>query len=204
MGQPLFFGDSIAVGYGGKFPGFRRVGASPAEVYSFLQQQTKNNVNPFQGALVNLSTGVSNNPSDFASIENQLKFLRNAGANVNVLGAARGRYDTQNQQLQDLSQKYGFNFLGGFTPGADAVHPKTYSSYNGTGLGIFSSPSASTPAPDVVQPQQSQEDKVQTVLAKYKGIAGEKNLSTGQFTEREWTPEESKRYDYYLNLNKKQ
>ena len=201
--QPLFFGDSIAVGYGGKSPGQRRVGAGPAEVYSFLQQQIKNNTNPFQGALVNLSTGVSNNPSDFASIENQLKFLSASGANVNVLGAAQGRYASQNQQLQKLSQKYGFNFLGGFEPGADLVHPKTYSSYNGAGLGLFSSPGSSPATSASALPQQSQEEKVQTVLAKYKDIAGEKNLGTGQFVEREWSPEESKRYEYYLSLNKK-
>jgi hypothetical protein len=154
--QPFFFGDSIAVGYGGKSPGQRRVGAGPAEVYSFLQQQTKNNTNPFKGALVNLSTGVSNNPSDFASIENQLKLLSASGANVNVLGAAQGRYNSQNQKLQKLSQRYGFNFLGGFEPGADLVHPKTYSSYNGAGLGLFSSPGSSPATSASALPQQSQ------------------------------------------------
>lgn len=200
--SPFFFGDSIAVGYGGNSPGLRRVGASPSTVYSFLQQQLKNNPTSFKGSTVNLSTGVSNNPSDFTSIENQLKLLADSGANVNVLGAARGRYDAQNQQLQNLSQKYGFSFLGGFDPGPDKVHPKTYASYGDAGLNLFSSATPSTVSPDTQTTQPSQEEKVQTVLAKYKGIAGELNKTTGEFTQRNWSPEESKRYDYYLNLNK--
>ena len=189
------------MGFGGENPGRRRVGASPSEVYSYLQQEIKNNPAVFKDALINLSTGVSNNPSDFSSIKNQLDLLSSAGARVNIIGAAQGRYDKQNKQLEDLSKSYGFNFLGGFKPGPDLVHPATYGSYNGLQLDKVFTPVQSTVIGEV-PPQETTEDKVVKVLAKYKGIAGELNKTTGEFKEREWSPEELKRYEYYKNLGK--
>jgi len=44
-----YYGDSIAVGYGGKSPGSRRVGASPAEVLSYLERDLKDNPEKFKG-----------------------------------------------------------------------------------------------------------------------------------------------------------
>lgn len=198
---PLFYGDSIAVGYGEGAAGRRRVGASPYEVLGYLQQDLAKDPTAFQGKLVNLSTGVSNNPTDFSSIEKQLELLKRAGATVNLLGASKQRYSTQNQQLADLSKKYGINFLGGFEAGSDQVHPLSYSSYNGLNLNqpvstetteVTTSTPASTPT--------TTEEKVQKVLAKYKGIAGDLNKTTGEFTEREWTPEETERYARYKDL----
>jgi len=124
------YGDSIAVGFcDGKYSGSRRVGASPVVVLGYLQSAIQSNPNIFRNKTVELSTGVSNNPYDFTSIERQFQLLKNAGANVIVIGAAVGRYNTENQKLFTLSQKYGFTFKGGFIPGADGVHPYTYSSY---------------------------------------------------------------------------
>ena len=194
--MPLFYGDSIAVGYGKDAPGRRRVGASPYEILGYLQQDLAKDPLAFQDKLINLSTGVSNNPDDFTSIQKQLELLTKAGAKINVLGASKQRYGPQNQQLASLSKKFGVNFLGGFEAGSDQVHPLSYSSYNGLNLNqptsIKTNQSTFTPA--------TTEEKVQKVLAKYKGIAGELNKSTGKFTEREWTPEETKRYDYYREL----
>jgi len=130
--KEFYYGDSIAVGYGGDSPGSRRVGASPAEVLSNLERDLKNDPGKFKGQTVNISTGVSNNPGDFRSIEKQLKLLQQSGANVKVLGAAQGRYDKENERLAALSTQYGANFKGGFKPGRDGVHPASYASYDST------------------------------------------------------------------------
>ena len=123
--KEYYYGDSIAVGYGGKTAGSRRVGASPEEVLSYIERDLRDNPEKFRGQTVNISTGVSNNPSDFRSIERQLARLQQSGAKVNVLGAARGRYDKENQRLASLSSHYGANFRGGFVPGKDGVHPRS-------------------------------------------------------------------------------
>ena len=177
------YGDSIAVGYGGKNPGSRRVGASPAEVLSYLERDLKDNPDKFKGKTVNISTGVSNNPGDFSSIESQLKRLKASGANVNVYGAAQGRYDKENERLGSLSSTYGANFKGGFKAGRDGVHPASYGSYKST---------PRTPAkletPKTLAP-------VSSVLSKLKGVEG-----TGvgsDFVPKKWTDPEGSRYKSY-------
>ncbi len=80
-----YYGDSIAVGYGGKSPGSRRVGASPAEVLSYLERDLKDNPEKFKGKTVNISTGVSNNPTDFRSIERQLSRLQQSAQELMFL-----------------------------------------------------------------------------------------------------------------------
>ena len=181
-----YYGDSIAVGYGGKTSGSRRVGASPAEVLAYLERDLKNNPEKFKGSTVNISTGVSNNPGDFKSIERQLALLQKSGARVNVLGAAQGRYDRENARLAALSSTYGANFKGGFVPGRDGVHPRSYSSYD---TGNKSLPSFSAPAAAVTMPTSSR------VLSKLKGVEG---TGVGKdFVARKWTDTEKSRYQAY-------
>jgi len=195
---PLFIGDSIAEGYRNQGEGTTLVGASPSKVLNFLQQDLARDPDAYRGRLINLSTGVSNNPTDLSSIQKQFELLSKTGAIVNVLGAAKGTYDPQNRQLQQLSDQFGLRFLGGFDPGQDRVHPLSYSSYNGIDL---SKPFTATLDQRDVQPiGDSTQQKIEKVLAKYKGITGELNKSTDEFTERGWTPEEAKRYDYYKKL----
>lgn len=195
---PFFFGDSIAVGYGQDAPGRRREGASPYEILGYLQQELAKDPSVFQGQLINLSTGVSNNPSDFSSIRKQLELLTKAGAKVNVLGASKQRYGAQNQQLAGLSKDFGVNFLGGFEAGPDKVHPLNYNSYNGLDL---TQPNTAETTPSFGSNSPATDEKVKKVLAKYKGIAGDLNKTTGIFTKREWTPEETERYERYRQLN---
>jgi len=180
------YGDSIAVGYGGKNPGSRRVGASPAEVLSYLERDLKDNPDKFKGKTVNISTGVSNNPEDFSSIESQLKRLKASGANVNVYGAAQGRYDKENERLGSLSSTYGANFKGGFKAGRDGVHPASYGSYEST------SSTPRTPAkletPKTLAP-------VSSVLSKLKGVEG--TGAGSNFVAKKWTDSEGSRYKSY-------
>ena len=180
------YGDSIAVGYGGKNPGSRRVGASPAEVLSYLERDLKDNPDKFKGKTVNISTGVSNNPGDFSSIESQLKRLKASGANVNVYGAAQGRYDKENERLGSLSSTYGANFKGGFKAGRDGVHPASYGSYDSTPLTLRTPAKLETPK--TLAP-------VSSVLSKLKGVEG-----TGvgsNFVAKKWSDAEGSRYKSY-------
>jgi len=180
-----YYGDSIAVGYGGRTSGSRRVGASPAEVLGYLERDLKNNPEKFKGSTVNISTGVSNNPSDFKSIERQLALLQKSGARVNVLGAAQGRYDKENARLAALSSTYGANFKGGFVPGRDGVHPRSYSSYDtGNKNQSFTAPAAAATISSSPR-----------VLSKLKGVEG-----TGvgnDFVARKWSDTEKSRYQAY-------
>jgi len=184
-----YYGDSIAVGYGGKTSGSRRVGASPAEVLGYLERDLKNNPEKFKGSTVNISTGVSNNPSDFKSIKRQLALLQKSGARVNVLGAAQGRYDKENERLAALSSTYGANFKGGFKPGRDGVHPASYSSYDTGSKKSRSLPSFSAPAAAATMP------KLSRVLSKLKGVEG---TGVGKdFVAKKWSDTERSRYQAY-------
>ena len=180
------YGDSIAVGYGGKNPGSRRVGASPAEVLSYLERDLKDNPDKFKGKTVNISTGVSNNPGDFSSIESQLKLLKASGANVNVYGAAQGRYDKENERLGSLSSTYGANFKGGFKAGRDGVHPASYGSYDST---------PSTPRTPAKLETPKKLAPVSSVLSKLKGVEG--TGAGSNFVAKKWTDSEGSRYKSY-------
>lgn len=190
------YGDSISVGYCKNSSGSRRVGASPREVLSYLERDLRDNPEKFRGKTVNISTGVSNNPDDFGSIERQLALLTKSGAKVNVLGAAQGRYDRENQRLQSLSTKYGVNFKGGFVPGRDGVHPRSYASYD-TGVRRVSPQVPATPALPSVTPAvaPSVAQASSNVLSKLKGVEG--TGVGGDFKAKGWTEVERARYKSY-------
>ena len=189
--KEYYYGDSIAVGYGGKSPGSRRVGASPSEVLGYLERDMKDNPNKFKGQTINVSTGVSNNPSDFKSIERQLALLQKSGAKVNVLGAAQGRYDKENARLASLSSSYGANFRGGFKPGRDGVHPASYASYDSG-----SRPSKSEIKPKIAAtPTPTALPSGLRVLSKLKGVEG---TGVGKdFVTKKWNDTEKSRYKTY-------
>ena len=189
--KEYYYGDSIAVGYGGKSPGSRRVGASPSEVLGYLERDMKDNPNKFKGQTVNISTGVSNNPSDFKNIERQLALLQKSGAKVNVLGAAQGRYDKENARLASLSSSYGANFRGGFKPGRDGVHPASYASYDSG-----SRPSKSEIEPKIAAtPTPTELPSGPRVLSKLKGVEG---TGVGKdFVAKKWNDTEKSRYKTY-------
>lgn len=196
--KEYYYGDSIAVGYGGKTAGSRRVGASPEEVLSYIERDLRNNPEKFKGQTVNISTGVSNNPSDFRSIERQLARLQQSGAKVNVLGAARGRYDKENERLASLSSQYGANFRGGFVPGKDGVHPRSYASYDTGAKPYKTSSSRSAPAPKLKTSNSLASLPTPTpkrVLSKLKGVEG---TGVGKnFVAKKWTDTEKARYKKY-------
>lgn len=124
--KSLCYGDSIAVGYCQGLLGYQKSGATPSQVYLYLL----NDVDKLYNRDVVVSTGVSNNRYDFKLIEKQFKLLANSGArSVTILGAANGRYDVENVKLIELCKKYMIVCMGGFTPGNDRVHARTYKRY---------------------------------------------------------------------------
>lgn len=133
-GQDLFFiGDSIAHGYRGKGQGITKMGMNPSWVLGQVNHLLKKNPNALAGKTVVLSSGLSNNHQDLASVEQQLKTLKGAGANVMLLGVANqfsvngGNGRSMNAGLADLAGRYGVAFNGGFNAGRDNVHPASYS-----------------------------------------------------------------------------
>ena len=147
------FGDSIASGLAGRQGGnqqtvmddrgISKVGASPADVLGQLQSFDQSKL---KGKTVRLSSGITNNPSDLASVEEQIKYLVSVGAKVQLVGVTdtppkqgttyghlEKSLSGMNDKLSALASKYadkGVTFLGGFTPGSDGIHPANAADLN--------------------------------------------------------------------------
>jgi len=147
------FGDSIASGLVGRqgangqtvmdASGISKVGASPADVLGQLQAFDQSKL---KGKTVRLSSGITNNPSDLKSVEDQIKYLVSVGAKVQLVGVTNtppqkgttyGHLEKSlagmNDKLSALAAKYadkGVMFLGGFKPGSDGIHPANASELN--------------------------------------------------------------------------
>lgn len=117
----LFVGDSIARGY--KQSNLATNGHNPKKVLNTLQKASSNG--GLTGKTVVLSTGLSNNVTDWANVDKQLKLLSESGANVVVLGIADNFKDNTtlasqvNNKLKQKAEAYGFGFqvLGNYRSG---------------------------------------------------------------------------------------
>ena len=133
----VFFGDSISDGFkrvsGGQ--GTTQVGASPATVLKNINMAGDS----VAGKTVYLSSGLSNNTSDYTSIQKQISTLkRNGVKDVILMGVANNykgsstRGAEMNQRLAELASQNGVSFLGGFNAAdSDKVHPKYNIAYLG-------------------------------------------------------------------------
>jgi hypothetical protein len=124
---PYFIGDSIADGLktAANGQGDTLVGRSPAAVL-----QAINNATPGQlaGRKIVLSTGLSNDPADMASVQAQFDALKAKGVNpadIQVVGLG-SKFDQLNPILRAAAAKNGVSFGGGFAAGPDGVHPADY------------------------------------------------------------------------------
>ncbi len=130
MSAPMLtIGDSIAKGSkdSSSSAGTATVGASPKDVMGMLQNQD------LKGKLIRLSSGISNDTSDLATVRQQLQYAQKMGAKgVQLMGTSvdRGDLAAMNPKLQALAQEFpGFvQFAGGFNA-ADKIHPN-YEKYN--------------------------------------------------------------------------
>jgi len=133
-GQAKFvIGDSIAHGFAGRSGNGSdfedtMVGRSPEKVLAYL----KSKGDKLSGMLIDLSTGIANNPGDFPSVEAQLSYLKSIGAKVRVLGVANSfskKNDGINEKLKKTVESNQFYFYGGYKGSADGVHgtPTDYS-----------------------------------------------------------------------------
>ena len=135
--ENVVIGDSIAKGQmdaTGK-KGKAVVGASPDKVMGYINEMNQNG--RIKGNTVELSSGLANNVKDIGNVQKQLESLKSMGAaSVLLSGTAKsGNRKDQiqaNKELAALAAKYpGFvRFGGGFTPGADNVHPADAAAYN--------------------------------------------------------------------------
>lgn len=117
--EEIAIGDSIAVGL--ELPGSAKVGLSPKAV---VQRIAAMPVNDLYGHVVILSTGLSNDPKDFANVVLQLEMLRAAGAAVVLLGVGaemKGSLEI-NQWLRAQAQSRDWVYIDGW----QKVHPENY------------------------------------------------------------------------------
>ena len=128
-GQAQFvIGDSIAHGFAGRSGNGSdsedtMVGRSPEKVLAYLKLKG----DKLSGMLIDLSTGIANNPGDFSSVESQLSYLKSIGAKVRVLGVADSFSKKKdginiNEKLDQMVKSNGFYFYGGYKGSADGVH----------------------------------------------------------------------------------
>lgn len=172
----MFIGDSIAHGYrsANSAAGLTEVGASPSRVLQQVKRTIEVGGSKMRGMPVVLSTGLSNNPQDLASVEEQIRLLRQAGAQVTVLGVANN-YNLHgakggdiNNALSTIASRYGSRFNGGFNAGKDGVHPQSYQGLVVYGnepdkVGPYKAPNYQTAPVQVASTPQLQQPMMDTV-----------------------------------------
>lgn len=134
LGRRIVTGDSIATGIG--HGGARGTDESEAQwgrqPITQLQYMVRKGKNYYKGANVTLSSGLLNNPSDVASVEQQIQFLLDSKVkSIRLVGGPNsGYYATVTSKLQKLAEKYGIEFMGAYDPVSDRdPHPRTYNGY---------------------------------------------------------------------------
>ncbi len=124
-GGPVIAGDSLASK--GGLGGTGVVGASPKAVLSAVQADSR--AGKYSGQPVVLSTGASNDPTDLASVEQQIREAQGGNAGkITVLGvgpAVEAKAPGTNAKLQALATSYGAQFvpLPADQMSPDGVHP---------------------------------------------------------------------------------
>ncbi|HEY2418637.1 MAG TPA: phage tail tip lysozyme, partial [Steroidobacteraceae bacterium] len=124
-GQPVIAGDSLATADGLGGTGVKS--ARPDQVLASVRADSR--AGKYNGQPVVLSTGASNNPADFDSIEQQIREVQGGNAGrITVLGvgpAVEAKAPGTNAKLQALAKSYGATFvpLPADQMSADGVHP---------------------------------------------------------------------------------
>ena len=120
-------GDSIARGFAGlgSTPGTddddSKNGRNPTAVLTVLKARG----DTLKGSLIDLSTGIANDPSQWNIVDQQLSYLKSIGARIRVLGVGNQFSKEKggiNEKLSQMVSKYGFYFYGGYKGGVDKVH----------------------------------------------------------------------------------
>jgi hypothetical protein len=150
----MTIGDSVARGLAGNgaTPGTtadaQMVGRKSKETLEYIKGLDKATL---KGKTIRLSSGILNSPDDMSSVEQQLKYLKEAGATVQLVGTPTNnpKYAPLNDKLKTLAAQYGASFMGGYTAGTDQLHPADYA-------GMRAKYDAVTPKPEDTKPQPSQ------------------------------------------------
>ena len=148
----VFIGDSVAAGlaqvHGAKH--FGRVGMPPKEIATLVQDLKVVFRHEIEGKIVILSAGLLNNVVDRANVENIIRTLKPAAAEVRLVGGpsvetARQDLVSVTNILESIASVEGIHFLGSYES-SDGVHPKSYEAYS------IHKISPSVIAPKVVEP----------------------------------------------------
>lgn len=119
----IAIGDSIANAFGNQYKkagvtSYSKDGRNPNKVLNTITKLSKSEL---QGKTVVLSTGLSNNTkADLNTIRKQIKYLKDNGASVQVMGVANNFKDDSklgtrmNTDLANIAKEMGVTFLGGF------------------------------------------------------------------------------------------
>lgn len=128
----LIFGDSIANGIqtASGLPGNTKVGQGPRWILNAIQAWPREDL---QGKNVILTCGAGNNPSQVNRyVPQQMKYLKDAGANVIVMGVSEIRPDIDgpatNKRIEAFAKQFGCTYGGPVsnpTP-RDSIHSKDY------------------------------------------------------------------------------
>jgi hypothetical protein len=135
-------GDSIAAGTAGRSGGvgvkksdergISQVGANPKVVLGFLKELG----DKLKNQNICLSSGISNDTNGLDTVRTQLNYLKSLKCKVKLIGVSndpperlKKAFSGMNDKLEALASSYGFEFLGGFKPGSDGVHPASYAKF---------------------------------------------------------------------------
>ena len=148
----MTIGDSVARGLAGQqgdgtAKDAQMVGRSSKQTLEYLKTLSKESL---KDKTIRLSSGILNSPDDISSVEQQLKYLKEAGARVQLVGAPSNnpKYAPLNDKLKTLASQYGASFMGGYTAGSDQLHPADYA-------GMRTKYDAVTPKPEDAKTEPS-------------------------------------------------
>lgn len=187
--KPTFIGDSIAEGYkkASNASGDTKVGRSPQQVLTAINDNLKKDPNAYKGKQVYLSTGLSNNVQDTATVEKQLATLKAAGAIVTVYGVSNtldkqvsGAKPTElNQKLGQMAASSGAKFLGGFNASSDNVHP----TYSPVSIAPASKPTGTMTTRKFIRAGESSKTPAENLEAIRKKVSENPNYYKGNIVE---------------------
>ena len=126
--QPLYMGDSLAVGLGGENNPYGKVGRNAFDNLTYLKKQGSDF---YDNRDIVLSSGILNGGT-MANVREQLRHLQEQGAkSIKLVGAPKynTRFAGYNDKLRAIADEYGIEFNGGYDARhTDGVHP-TYSDH---------------------------------------------------------------------------
>lgn len=127
-GKLEVWGDSLGVGLNGqlKTAGYTHGGDSPETIFGKVKEKPEDY---WQGKTIVLSSGSNRNQSgadQMQTVEDTIKYLKDHGANVMVVGYGTNtgnNYPQRNAQLKEIAGRLNVPVIAAEQIGSDGVHP---------------------------------------------------------------------------------